>query len=579
MSNPSKIGKLIKDDILFSIAIASLCYILIFPLQFLNPFSDEWIAGNGDFHTHYLGWLSFYHSHLFQWPIFAVDAYGEGIAKGIVYTDSIPIAALFAKLLGKILNLGDFQYFGLFILLSFVLQHYFSFLYLKKLSRNIPISRLMAICFLIFPPLLYRCQGHTALTAQWIIIVSLLLFEYRTQIWPWIAMSFLTLGIHFYIFVMVTFLFTAYILERRLQLAKSPWKLFIYLILYLAISAFALFFYGYIPFLPSDATFSGYGEFTFNLLSPFSTAGGFSHIIPELPLRYGALEGISYPGLAIYGLVVALIFTPTTRRLGKPNIISRHKILWLFLIGAWAFSVSPIVSAGTYSVNLGRLPWPLFIFGDILRASGRLSLPLIYYLFLNIVAAYILRLKEVPSKSPKLFVFTALPVTAALLYLCDVGAFSMKLRTNLRKQVASNPVSARVHDLSVVFGRLGYDSYSQQARRRIRFYPVTEAPEQWNVFAQYAAENGWKTNGVYLARYDEKQMAKQNSSIGLELKARALKIDTVYVIDSDSGLAKSLVSHFPPCFEVDAVNQSTSKHCYYVYESKALFIPPASSAL
>lgn len=259
-----------------SVIIGFTCYILLFPYDFLNPLCDEWVAGNGDFHTHYLGWLAFLHAPLFQWPIFAADAYGEGITKGIVYTDSIPIAALLAKMLGKIFSLESFQYFGLFVLVSFILQHYTCSIYLKRLTGNSLLSYFLAICFVVFPPLLYRTQGHTALTAQWTIVISLLLFEYRTRITPWIVLSCLTLGIHFYLYVMVTLLFTAYILERRKFLLANIRKSIQYLIAYASLNIAAMFIYGYIPFVAADATFSGYGEFTFNLLSPISTAGGFS---------------------------------------------------------------------------------------------------------------------------------------------------------------------------------------------------------------------------------------------------------------------------------------------------------------
>ena len=575
MNKQLRAAKFSGIEFCISLIIGFTCYSLLFPYDFLNPFCDEWVAGNGDFHTHYLGWLAFLQAPLSQWPIFAADAYGEGITKGIIYTDSIPIAALLAKMLGKIFSLESFQYFGLFVLVSFILQHYACSAYLKRLTCNSQLSYILATCFVVFPPLLYRTQGHTALTAQWTIVISLLLFEYRTRITPWIILSCLTLGIHFYLYVMVTLLFTAYVLERRKSLLANRCKSIKYLIVYAILNIAAMFIYGYIPFVASDATFSGYGEFTFNLLSPISTAGGFSRLIPVLPLRYGALEGISYPGLVFAAIIILLLLSSSSRRILFSAITSRHPILLFFLLAAWLFSVSPIVSAGTHSVNFGRLPWPLFIIGDILRASGRLSLPLIYYVLLNATAIYINRLSGLRSRSLGMFAFVGAPLAIGLIYIYDISGFFLGVRANIRSHADSNSLSRGVSSLYSLFEKAGYSFSDRPKQKRIRFYPVQEAPEYWDVFAQHAAENHWKTNGVYLARYDQYQISRQNISTGMELRNMALKQDSVYVLDASSDLADALAMHYPPCMNAAPLNAPASTHCSHMYASKLLLIPPS----
>ena len=567
----------ISNDLFWSVLIALPCYLFIYPIAFLNPFSIQWIAGNGDFHTHYLGWVAFLQEPIFQWPIFLLDAYGEGIAKGIVYTDSIPIIALFAKIISKLFDLPTFQYFGLFVLLSFILQHYFCCAYLFKLTQRQWPSRLLSIFFVVFPPLLYRSQGHTALTAQWIIVLSLLLFESRTRIFPWIALSTLALGVHFYLYAIVTMLCGAYIIVRRASFLCNPLRSSTYLILFGGLNLIALIFFGYVPFVPSDATFSGYGVFAYNLLSPISTEGGFSRLIPAIPLGYGGLEGISYPGLVFYGIIISLSITPNSLKPLCSRLIYRHKSLFLILLVAWLFSVTPIVNIGTQSFNFGRLPWPLFIIGDIFRASGRFSLPLIYYFLLNVSGLYIERIAQFKLQSRRSSLILAVPILIALLYLYDVGVFSDRIRVDIRSHIQANPIAQRVSSLDSVFSSAGYDSLSPSSQKRIRFYPVVEAPEAWDVFAQYASEKSWRTNGVYLARYDKSSMKKQNNVISTELESRELREDSIYVMDQSSELSKVFASNYRSCSSLTDSIRTSQDHCYSRYESKLLLIPPPSS--
>lgn len=571
MSKPKKV--FVPTSIGLSILLGVLCYAFLFPFALLNPIANQWVVGNGDFHTHYLGWLAFLRAPLFQWPIFAAYAYGEGISTGIVYTDSIPIIAFISKILSRLLALPTFQYFGVFILSSFILQHYFCYLYLNRLTKRVLPSQIIAIFFVLFPPLLYRADGHTALTAQWIIVLCLLMFEYKTRIMPWILLSFFTLGVHFYLYAIVTFLFIAYVAERFKALLRNRQDASRLLILYVVLNLISLIFYGYIPFVPSDATFSGYGEFTFNLLSPISTSGGFSRLIPELPLRYGALEGISYPGLFFFGIILAFTLTSNAFRSLFKSFFLRHKTLLLFLLAAWLFSISPIVSIGLHSFNLGRLPWPLFIVGDIFRASGRFSLPIIYYILLNVSVVYIRMLSRFRLRSRMFTLLVGLPALSALIYLYDLSGFAHDFRSDLTRYTYSNPIIERAESLNALFRQIGYNTSDMNKMYRIRFYPVAEAPNDWDVFAQLASNNSWSTNGVYLARYNGMEMHRQNESLASELGKKQLKQDSIYVLAKSSENAKLFTLFYPSCLPQGKTQGKPAGHCHMNFESKFLLVP------
>ena len=93
----------------------------------LDPHNLGWIFGRFDPPQHYLGW-AFYRYSPWSFPIGLNPNFGMDISSSIVYTDSIPIMAIFFKLLSPILP----QVFrNLVITLLFIaslvcLENYFS---------------------------------------------------------------------------------------------------------------------------------------------------------------------------------------------------------------------------------------------------------------------------------------------------------------------------------------------------------------------------------------------------------------------------------------------------------------------
>ena len=70
----------------------------LFPWDFLDPFSVDWVWGSGDFEQHFIGWQFFLREPLFQFPLAKLNLYGDRIAQSIIFTDSIPIVAIPVKI-------------------------------------------------------------------------------------------------------------------------------------------------------------------------------------------------------------------------------------------------------------------------------------------------------------------------------------------------------------------------------------------------------------------------------------------------------------------------------------------------
>ena len=82
--------------ILFSLLISSLIFIIFCDIRILNPTHTKWLMP-GDSEAHWLNWLFYQQSPLFQIPLFQNYAYGEELSLTITLNDSIPLMAFIFK--------------------------------------------------------------------------------------------------------------------------------------------------------------------------------------------------------------------------------------------------------------------------------------------------------------------------------------------------------------------------------------------------------------------------------------------------------------------------------------------------
>jgi uncharacterized protein DUF6311 len=87
----------------------------------LDPGKTGWLLSHPDTATTFLGWHFFRQAPLVQLPFGANPAYGMEISTSVVFSDSIPLLAIVFKPFTGLLP-PSFQYLGLWLLASFVLQ-------------------------------------------------------------------------------------------------------------------------------------------------------------------------------------------------------------------------------------------------------------------------------------------------------------------------------------------------------------------------------------------------------------------------------------------------------------------------
>jgi len=199
-----------------SIILSILFALYLLGLDFIKPNNIDWLY-LGDLSQYQLGW-EFFRNDKWRFPFGANPNYGLYLNSSIVYTDSIPIFAIFFKLINFILP-ENFQYFSIWIVLSIYLQILFSFKIIFKYTKNFSFS-FISVFFFIFATIFINRNGiHLSLMGQWIILFYLYYqLEENKNYYQKILPILLSVLIHFYFTIILLFMF---ILNKFFNLIKK----------------------------------------------------------------------------------------------------------------------------------------------------------------------------------------------------------------------------------------------------------------------------------------------------------------------------------------------------------------------
>ena len=120
-----------KINLLF-LLISFLCLISVVGIDNVSFKSTEWLY-TGEPSMHQLGWY-FFKNDIWRFPLGSNPNYGSEFGSSIIFSDSIPILALFFKLFKSFIS-GNFQYFSFWYFICFFLQLFFSFKVLEKITN------------------------------------------------------------------------------------------------------------------------------------------------------------------------------------------------------------------------------------------------------------------------------------------------------------------------------------------------------------------------------------------------------------------------------------------------------------
>ncbi|MFA6254770.1 MAG: DUF6311 domain-containing protein [Patescibacteria group bacterium] len=488
-----------------------LIFFLILYSEVLNPKYYAWLLATDepDLVQYYVGWEMYRYSD-WSFPIGVANNYGYPVGVPVIFTDSIPILAMPLKLLSSVLP-GQFQYFGIWMLICFILQAIFGYLLIENFIKKKTLAILGSVLFLLSPIMLFRIGGHLALGGQWLILSALWLLlrpHEKIQWFYWSLLLVVSLLVHPYLFFMNVFLVFADIIMlllvyKKIKLSKA-FIFFASQIILISLIAYAL---GY--FMGDFALGGGYGQFSMNLNALVNPLV-FSRIIHSLPITEYQAEGFNYLGVGIIFLLV-LSFLAAVKRKILLKVIQRN---WPIIVVALILTLLAISNVVTFNSKvIINVQLPEFFANNILgavRSSGRLFWPVFYLLLL--LSFYIL-------KVTKYKIALAILLLAVFFQLFDLSNMLVERGKVFEGKKWSN------HIISRDWEGLAKDY------KHISFIPVIHHRNYMD-FALYAAQNHLTVNNGYFAR----PIKGLNNVIEKETedaKRGLYKKDTIYILSSD----------------------------------------------
>jgi hypothetical protein len=325
--------------------------IVTFPLGFLDGGDAFWRYPKGDYAQHIIGGRYFI-ADAWRWPLLIVPDLGLPPGTNIGLTDSIPIAALVAKLVRDWYGYLR-PYLPIWIFLCYLLQGPACAIGLYALGvRNVAALILGGLIAVFTPVLLFRF-GHAALCAQFLLLLGLAVHLHlaressrRVVILYHLPLLVVALMVHIYLFAMVFAIMLASLLQglwtERLTIPAALTQLAtMALVIGAVMWACGYFALGPIPMKP-------YGQWPLDLAAPFFPAPSGIFGSATLPLDRNG-EDFAWLGGGIFLLLIAALVR-SWRQLGA---MARTHLPSIIICGLL------IVFAVTYAVRIG----PVLILG------------------------------------------------------------------------------------------------------------------------------------------------------------------------------------------------------------------------
>jgi len=481
-----------------------------------DPREIGWLMTT-DWAQHYSGWAMF-RSTPWSWPPGLMPEVWYPVGTSIVYTDSLPLLALLLKPLSGLLP-QRFQYIGLWLAASCVLQGGFGALLVSRAART-PATVLAGAALFVFAPVLIQRIHHDTLTAHWLLLAAFWLYfrappkHPSSEAWPWWMLTAIASLVHPYLAAMVFAIEFAYAWKRSRDDVALPMPATLGLLgVSLAICATAWWLCGAVTIRAADSSGGvAYGVYSLNLLAFFNPMN-YSGLLPNLPARMEQYEGFAYLGagmLALLALVVAdrIRGTHLTER---PRDWAPLAIVAILLV---AFAVSTVVSIGLWT----PIDFPLRSrWLGMFRSSGRFVW-VAYYALMLLALGHALR-RLAPLRA------AALLAAVLIVQMIDLSA--------VHGRVAQLRLKADAPTLRV--DNPGWDSLVA-GRHHLTLLPP---PACGRVGAPYlpmllfAAEHALTVNTGYLARWNARATGRYCETLHSELQSGQWSRDDVYILGRD----------------------------------------------
>jgi len=495
-------------------------FVLIAGHSSFDPQNMSWVNGGLDPATHFFGW-EFFRQSSWGLPIGINPNFGMELSNSIVFSDSLPLLAIFFKTLHLYIP-KSFQYFGIYTAISFILISYFSIKIISLFSNNLYVQAMGSCIVLFYPPMLAMVGTYTALSSHYLILAALYLALKKSDnshaTIYWIILICLSALVHFYLLVMVFCVWVSTLVDQlsvgrgRMALRLTGELFFIVVIL-----SVVLWLVGNFSISSSSGSASGYGFYRTNILS-FFTPNGWSFLINSFPLKMTNGEEFNFLGLGgVIGLlfIVFSIFLSRQRWLQIPFF--RYKALIACLLFFLALSITNNVGFGPWVLNLSSHEIILYM-GSFVRASGRFIWPISYLILFGTIYC----ICQLFSQRVAILILCML---AFIQILDSAPGWQLKrhvLSKNIKEYVDSSGNTSLINP----FWRNAASHYSKLVR-----VPAGNIQPGWDIFANLASKNEMATTSVFLARFDTVKASKLNDNLVKLERSGGWALDTLYILE------------------------------------------------
>lgn len=501
----------------------------------LDPQNIGWLGG-GDPATHYLGWVFFRHSP-WTFPLGLNPSYGLELGSAVIFSDSNPLLAFVFKPFSAWLP-EPFQYFGIWLLLCFVLQAWFAWK-LLGLATPSTVLRLLGVgLFLFSPPMILRMGGHLSLAGHFLILAALYLALHpgvsRRRL-AWGSLLAATALVHAYLLAMVALIWLADLAGRTRKQHMTRRTALIELLVLFVVVSLSCWQAGYFS-LRDGVISGGFGLYRMNLLSLIDS-GGWSLFLGDFPEGPGDYEGFNFLGTGALLVVICAALLVLCRKVDFVDLVRRFPVLFWAMLGLTVFALSNEIGIGLFTLHY---PLPKFFIklANIFRASGRMFWPVFYII---VFAAIFL---VVRGTRPR--VAACVLAVALLMQVMDTRNGWMGLQ-QARMVAPASTWPTTLHDPF-------WDSAASHYTK-VRSLPAQNQSANWQVIADYAATHGLKTDTAYLGRMSPTALEKVQQVTQRMLETGQYSADSLYILDDSTGLevAKTLNSRTDLLVRVDGL--------------------------
>ena len=531
-------------------ALILLFYQFRYGLALFNPSWVNWVIDNEELSNGFFS-FGFFRHQAWGFPLGDIKSYFYPLGTN-VYTSDIPILALLFKPFSGILP-ANFQYIGLWYLVSHLLQAWFAILLCERFGIK-GLSKVFVIIFLLFPPLLMSRFIHPTLFCQWMILAGFWIYFVDTEKVPVKKVLMYQLGLFLlsglvfaYLWAMmfgflIALLLRLWLIDKKIRFHQAILTFLIHnaimVSLWLLIGLISI---GGIP----NYEMSGWGSFSANLNALYNPMNFPSAVLPTFPFFPDQqLEGYNYLGAGILLLIAfCVIYYVAARVLKTPR--EKHPLLTmgginilpllLFLGFSFLYSLSSRVTLNSSVLFESSLSDSFSSIVNSFRSSGRFLWPCYYFIFIAVFYG----INSLPWGT---FVTSRTLGICLALQLYDIQFFLKPV--DIEYKTYTPPIN-KVWEKLI------------ESKDIILFFPGFRRTylsfDDYRYFTYYATIHGKKINIGYPSRYDVVKAGQVVQELYRKISEEPLDDNTLYITFYPymNRLALPIYNNEAYCFNID----------------------------